>query len=75
MKNLELQNFGVVEMDAKEMKETTGGGFFGALLGFLVGVVASGFITFEANGQEASAENNWVLGGLFGASIGSLLPF
>lgn len=41
MKKLELQNFGVVEMDSKEMRETEGG--FLAFLIFAVIVVASLF--------------------------------
>ena len=80
MKNLKLENFGVQEMDAKEMTETTGGGFFGALLGFVVGVIASAFVTAEYNvdGESvgsASAESNWLVCGGIGAAFGSLLPF
>lgn len=41
MKNLNLENFGVQEMDAKEMKETTGGSWFGRNFRVILGVVAA----------------------------------
>ncbi|SOD19877.1 hypothetical protein [Pedobacter xixiisoli] len=36
MKNLNLEGFGVQEMDAKEMREVDGGGLLDVVIGFLV---------------------------------------
>ena len=78
MKNLE--NYGVVEMDAKEMKQIQGGGFFGALLGFLVGAVASLFIS-EAKvskdgvSTQVGGDSKMMVCGIIGATFGAMLPF
>lgn len=69
MKNLNLENYGVQEMNANEMKEVKGGGFFGALLGFVVGVV----LTFVDNNPDN--DDKWFTNGLICGAAGSALPF
>lgn len=74
MKNLKLQDFGVQEMDAKEINETVGGGIFGALIGFVVGAtlaLVSGEVTI--NGEVVSGSDNWFTAGLIGAGAGAAI--
>ena len=42
MKNLALENYGLVEMNATEMIETDGGNFWGALIGAVAGFCVAG---------------------------------
>ena len=43
MKNLELQNYGVVTMSAQEMR-TTNGGILGFIAGFFIGMYIASLI-------------------------------
>ena len=50
MKNLDLNGYGVLEMNAEEMKQTDGGSF---LVGFIIGFVVSvAFLLITKNGGE-----------------------
>ncbi|MCX2573929.1 hypothetical protein [Pedobacter sandarakinus] len=74
MKKLELENFGVQELNAKGMEDVNGGGFFGALIGFLVGAtlaLLSGETTI--NGEVVSGSDNWFTAGLIGAGAGAVI--
>lgn len=79
MKNLELENFGLVEMNSDEMLLVDGGGLLGGLLGALVGAVVGLFI--EASGERDRFDSN--VGGsmvavcaVLGFGMGyDLLPF
>ncbi len=42
MKNLNLESFGVQELTQKEMNEIDGGGIFGAIIGFVGGLIIAG---------------------------------
>ena len=45
---LSLENYGVVEMTTREMKTTNGGGIFGLIAGFMVGLFLADLIFGEA---------------------------
>ena len=48
MKNtMSLENYGVVEMTTREMKATNGGGIFGLIAGFMVGLFLADLIFGE----------------------------
>jgi len=50
MKNLNLKDFGVQEMNAMEMKQTDGGSF---LVGLIIGLVVSvAYLLITKNGGE-----------------------
>ena len=77
MKNdLNLTQMGLVEMNSSEMEEVDGGGFFGALIGFVVGaVLALTSDTIEINGETVSGSDNWFTAGMIGAVVGgSIIP-
>ena len=81
-----LEKYGVQEMNAVEMREVKGGGFFGALLGFVVGAVVGLFSSSgevcgtDENGKKVcvpiddSTDRMWIFG-IIGAALGSRLPF
>lgn len=75
MKNLELEGFGLVEMNHSELINTDGGGFFGALLGFAVGAAIGIFGDGHVYDQNGNSTNNVLMCALVGAAIGSTLPF
>ncbi len=62
MKNLNLNDFGVQEMNAEEMKTTEGGGIIMAVLGAVIGAAIGSIWGEEKNGGE------------IGAIIGLLVP-
>ena len=72
MKNLELEGFGLVEMREEEMVNTDGGAFFGALLGFVVGVALYYIIGEPTVNEEPTTAFAF---GLLGAAFGATLPF
>ena len=74
MKKLDLQNFGVQEMNTKEMEEMYGGGIFGAIIGAIVGAVVGLFAdSATVNGQPVDG----VLAGAISGAIlgGTIIPF
>lgn len=56
MKTLDLENYGVQEMDINEMKDVNGGSF---LLGFIVGliIVGAAIIITGNGGQDPDCPN------------------
>ena len=75
MKNLELEGFGLVEMNHSELINTDGGGFFGALLGFAVGASIGIFGDGVVCDGSGNCTDNWFMIALVGAAIGFTLPF
>ncbi|RZL44536.1 MAG: hypothetical protein EOO93_27860 [Pedobacter sp.] len=73
MKNLNLENFGVQEMDAREMASIDGGGFFGALLGFVVGAAVG--ILAGGGTINGAHSDDWFHFALIGAAVGAAAPF
>ena len=50
MKNFDVNNFGVQELNAEEMRETNGGSF---LVGLIIGfVIAVAYLLFTKNGGQ-----------------------
>jgi len=72
-KQLDLNQMGLVEMNSNEMEQVEGGGIFGAIIGFIVGVtlalISSADGSFTINGQTADS-SDWLAAGIIGAVVG-----
>ena len=54
---MNVTNFGVQEMNAKEIRETDGGGFLAWLLGAAVGLMCNAGAGLEASGFNDAGAN------------------